>query len=92
MFIPETESLVLHHTITPEDRGTSDRAPLCITLSAPGLQVPVTRWGIKARSDKEVSFLGDVAKSFQTLSNWNGSTIAEVDMIVDVIMSAFSKA
>jgi hypothetical protein len=55
IFILETESLVLHHDITPEDRGTSDHAPLSITLSAPGSQVPATRWGIKAGSDEEAS-------------------------------------
>jgi hypothetical protein len=70
MFILETESLVLDHDITPEDRGTSDHVPLSITLSAPGSQVPVTRWGIKAGSNEEASFLGDVSESFQTLSKW----------------------
>jgi hypothetical protein len=88
MFILDAESLILHHDITPEDRGTSDHVPLSITLSAPGSQVPATRWGIKAGSDEEASFLGDVSESFQTLSEWNGSTVAEVD----AISLAFSKA
>ena len=92
MFIPVADSLALYHTITPEDRGTSDHAPLCITLSAPGSQIPATRWGIGRYSEEETSFLCDVAEQFQTLSSWKGTTITEVDEIVEAISSAFSKA
>ena len=67
MFVPEEEALVLQHTIIPEDRGTSDHAPLAITISAPGSQVPVTRWAIRKDSDEEASFLEDMASGLQPL-------------------------
>src|SRR6202035_617759 len=79
MFIPEEETLVTHHSIIPEERGTLDHAPLVITLQAPRSQVPATRWDIRKGSDEEASFLEDVALKLQTLLQWEGSTIAEID-------------
>ena len=60
MFVLEAEALAVHHSIVPKERGTSDHAPLIGTLSSPGSQVPVTKWGIHKDSDEEASFLGDV--------------------------------
>src|ERR1700733_1396038 len=92
MFVLDTEALAVRHSIEPEERGTSDHPPLIIILSAPGSQVPVTKWGIRKDSDEEASFLGDVASGLQALSMWRGSSIAEVDVIVSAISSVFSMA
>ena len=90
MFVPDEEALVLQHTIIPEDRGTSDHAPLAITISAPRLQVPATWWAIHKDSDEEVSFLEDVASGLQPLLEWEGGSIAELESIVNLIASIFN--
>ena len=91
MFVPDEEALVLWHTIIPEDRGTSDHAPLAITISAPGLQVPETQWAIHKNSDEEASFLENVASGLQPLLEWRGGSIVELESIVNSIASVFNR-
>jgi hypothetical protein len=60
MFVPAEVSLTTEHEIHPDLRGTSDHAPLMVTLPGPDSEVPVTCWSIQAGSDEEQAYLGEV--------------------------------
>jgi hypothetical protein len=92
MFVPVEVSLTTEHKIHPDLRGTSDHAPLTVTLPGPDSEVPVTRWSIQSGSDKEQAYLGEVLESLELLLGWEGQTAGEVDEIVEAISTAFSKA
>lgn len=92
MFISEEEALTVHHSILAEERGTSDHAPLTITISAPGSQVPATKWAIRKDSDEEAAFLGDILLGLDPLLQWEGNSSGEIDDVVEAISAIFSKA
>jgi hypothetical protein len=74
MFVPAEVSLTTEHEIHPDLRGTSDHAPLTVTLPGPDSEVPVTRWSIQLGSDKEQAYLGEVLESLELLLGWEGQT------------------
>jgi hypothetical protein len=92
MFVPAEVSLTTEHEIHPDLRGTSDHAPLTVTLPGPDSEVPVTRWSIQSGSDEEQAYLGEVLESLELLLGWEGQTAEEVDEVVEAISTAFSKA
>jgi hypothetical protein len=92
MFVPAEVSLTTEHEIHPDLRGTSDHAPLTITLPGPDSEVPVTRWSIQSGTDEEQAYLGEVLESLELLLGWEGQTAGEVDGVVEAISTAFSKA
>jgi hypothetical protein len=55
-------------------------------------KVPVTRWSIQSGTDEEQAYLGEVLESLELLLGWEGQTAEEVDGVVEVISTAFSKA
>jgi hypothetical protein len=92
MFVPAEVSLTTEHEIHPDLRGTSDHAPLRVTLPGPDSEVLVTRWSIQVETDEEQAYLGEVLKSLELLLGWEGQTAEEVDGVVEAISAAFSKA
>ena len=92
MFVPAEASLCVEHEILAEARGTSDHAPLTIALPGPDSEVPVTRWAIKVGSDEEAAYRGAVLDSLEPLLEWQGQTPGEIDVVVQAIASAFSRA
>jgi hypothetical protein len=92
MFVPAEVSLTTEHEIHPDMRGTSDHAPLTVTLPGLDSEVPVTRWSIQSGSDKKQAYLGKVLESLELLLGWEGHTAGEVDEVVEAISAAFSKA
>jgi hypothetical protein len=92
MFVPAEVSLTTEHEIHPDLRGTSDYAPLTVTLPGPDSEVLVTRWSIQSGSDEEQAYLGEVLESLELLLGWEGQTAEEVDGVVEAISTAFSKA
>jgi hypothetical protein len=92
MFVPVEVSLTTEHEIHPDLRGTSDHAPLTVTLPGPDSEVPVTRWSIQSGTDEEQAYLGEVLESLELLLGWEGQTAGEVDEVVEAISTAFSKA
>src|SRR5882757_3837649 len=92
MFVPFMISLTTEHEILSEMRGTSDHAPLVVTLPGPDSEVPVTRWTIVPGSDEESAYRGDVLTALGSLSMWRGDTAQEVDEVTEAISFAFSKA
>jgi hypothetical protein len=92
MFVPAEVSLTTEHEIHPDMRGTSDHAPLMVTLPGPDSEVPVTRWSIQSGTDEEQAYLGKVLESLELLLGWEGQTAEEVDEVVMAISTAFFKA
>jgi hypothetical protein len=92
MFVPAEVSLTTEHEIHPDLRGTSDHAPLTVTLPGPDSEVPVTHWSIQSGTDEEQAYLGEVLESLESLLGWEGQTAGEVDEVVEAISTAFSKA
>jgi hypothetical protein len=80
------------YEIHPDLRGTSDHAPLTVTLPGPDSEVPVTRWSIQSGTDEEQAYLGEVLESLELLLGWEGQMAGEVDEVVEAISTAFSKA
>jgi hypothetical protein len=92
LFIPAELSLTVQHEIHADMRGTSDHAPLTVTLPGPGSQVPVTRWAIKARSDEEAAYKGQVLSVLEPLLEWQDFTREGIDGVVSAISGIFSAA
>jgi hypothetical protein len=92
MFVPAEVSLMMEHEIHPDLQGTSDHAPLMVTLPGPDSEVSVTRWSIQSGTDEEQAYLGEVLESLESLLGWEGQTAGEVDKVVEAISAAFLKA
>jgi hypothetical protein len=92
MFVLVEVSLTTEHEIHPDLQGTSDHAPLTVTLPGPDSEVLVTRWSIQSGTDEEQAYLGEVLESLELLLGWEGQTAEEVDEVVGAISTAFSKA
>ena len=71
MFMPVEVSLTTEHEIHPDLRGTSDHAPLTVSLPGPDSEVPVTRWSIKVGSDEETAYKGEVLALLEPLLSWD---------------------
>jgi hypothetical protein len=91
-FVPAELSLMVQHEIHADMRGTSDHAPLTVTLPGPRSRVPVTRWAIKVRSDEEAAYKGQVLSALEPLFEWQDITREGIDEVVLAISGIFSAA
>ena len=66
MFVWMEEVVTLRHRILKEERGPADHAPLTISILAPGMAVPATKWAIKSGSEEEGNFLLEVQSKLST--------------------------
>ena len=92
MFVRTEEIVTLRHRILADERGPADHAPLVVSILAPGMAVPATKWAIKSGSKEEGDFLSGVQAKLSTLLEWQGVTPLEVDEVVNAISGAFAEA
>ena len=92
MFVRTEEVVTFRHRILARDRGPSDHAPLVISIPAPGMAVPASKWAIKSGSDEEGDFLAQVQMKLLPLYAWQGTTPREVEEVIHVISTAFADA
>src|SRR6202171_835956 len=92
MFLKSDWVLRLAHSILPDDRGTSDHAPLVIDVPAPGSEVLVTRWSLKRDSDEEVVYLAAVLEGFSPLLEWQGDLGESIEEVTSAISAVLLKA
>jgi hypothetical protein len=92
MSVANYVAVATSHKICPEDRGSSDHAPLVIVVPGSSSLVPVTKWSITPGSDEELAYCGEVLGALQPLLEWNGSTQGEIEEVVQAISKAFASA
>jgi hypothetical protein len=92
MFVANYVAVATSHEICPEDRGSSDHAPLIVVVPGSSSLVLVTKWSITPGSDKELAYCGEVLEALQPLLDWNGNTQHEIQEVVEAISNAFASA
>jgi hypothetical protein len=92
MFVANYVAVAMSHEICPEDRGSSDHAPLVVVVPGSSSLVPVTKWSITPGSDEELAYRRQVLDVLQPLLDWNGNTQGKIEEVVEAISNAFASA